>query len=406
MDLNDSVINASKKWNEAVRQSAARIYNPPAPVSNEIREQALLESASQEEKLNKFHDAIHNAPFFLCSTHGTYNLNETPTTCRVPDNTWVLEAQTIGDTIITDIDKNLWTLLQGPYRYALFKYLINDAVPYDDGTLIEDGFKSVISNFIVYNPGDYIYKRNFTIGGGRSNRTGDYGNMGFYRLDPNAPIYPYQKYNKKYPYVILDNLRTQLITSDMNKITNCSLIDYIRLNYTETPKFSDLKYKRRNKTTFIKGNTITQDFRLAWPKYSSPNDPAIFIFSSCAGVTKITDNVRVERWENIAKLQAKQVLNGWSMGLLGTGGADIHITKSLEEIEKTILPVLDTKTHSKNKDDEFDPDANPYRIPDSYLTNVIYTGFNKNSKNNSKMNGGTRNSKKKNVRNKSRRYNK
>jgi len=66
MDLNDSVINASKKWNEAVRQSAARVYNSPVPVSNEIREQALIESASQEEKLNKFHDAIANAPFFLC----------------------------------------------------------------------------------------------------------------------------------------------------------------------------------------------------------------------------------------------------------------------------------------------------------------------------------------------------
>jgi len=334
MNLN----NPENTWKAAVEASEKRIYssvanlhaaNPDKPSMKEL-EILYTENIKHKKKQQvEFKNAILHAPFFLCSTHGVYNLNNKTEPYIVPENTWILEAQTIGDTIFTTIDSYVWTLLQGPHREAFYQYIRNNTKwfkKYNTNThTIHPIFESVISNFILYKPGDTLYRRTLEIGGGRSEEKHNserksYGKaMGFCRFDASSPDYAFDGFGKNKSYEILSKLRTQMIENPKNRLSDYDLITYLSLRNKEQPMFY-------NKTP------IEQLFKTAWPRNYDPKGPAVYIFSSCAGVTQPTTEAHVERWTNIASVQASRILEGWSMGLLGLGGGVPGPKVSLNEL--------------------------------------------------------------------------
>jgi len=322
MNLNDP----ENTWKAAVEASEKRSYssvanlhaaNPDKPSMKELENLYMENIKHKKEQREAFKNAILHAPFFLCSTHGVYNLDNKIEPHIVPKNTWILEAQTIGDTLFTTIDPYVWELIQGPHREAFYMYIKNNTKwfeKYDTDThKINPLFESVISNFILYKPGDTIYRRTIEIGGGRleekqGSERKTYGKgMGFCRFDASSPAYTFEEFGKMKPYEILSKLRTQMIENPKNRLSNYDLIIYLTL-------------RNKNQPIFFNKNPIEQIFETAWPRNYDTKGPAVYIFSSCAGVTLPTKNEHRTRWTNVASLQAMRILEGWSMGLLGLGG--------------------------------------------------------------------------------------
>jgi hypothetical protein len=275
----------------------------------------LAAAAANREKAPRqraaFLKAVEVAPFILCSTHGNYDLSKEPVEYRVPPDTWVLEAQNIGDLTLTEIDVPLWELLQGGRRWGLTKYLTQEYYAIKQkGTDVYRHYKEVLKTLVLYKPGDKLYKRELSIGGGKGART-DYAGMGFYRFDAGGPAYAYRGYGRKEkggsrgPYEILHGLQTQMVESADRLTTDGDLIDFVL---------------QKPNPTFLSGEPMNQDFRLALP--AGYRGPKIFVFSSCAAISNPRDPDAPRRWATIAALQQQRILESWGMGLntLGGGG--------------------------------------------------------------------------------------
>jgi hypothetical protein len=285
---------------------------PPVPAN--VRARYDANAAQRETQFRELVNAVNVAPIFLCSTHGLYNLAAPLEKRVVPPNTWIFEAQSIGDLTLTSIDVPLWELLQGGRRYGFLRYMLGE---YNEmrsaGLLVYARYKEVFRNLIIYKPGDEIYTRELSIGGGKGLRA-DYSGMGFFRFDVNGPQYPYKGYGalqadgSRGPYEILRRLGTQMLERDDRITTDCDLVDNISLNPSA-------------RNTFLNGEAMDEDFRLAWPSDSDPTAPKIFVFSSCAAVS---DNMETQpglgRWAEIATLQRERILESWLMGVRSVGG--------------------------------------------------------------------------------------
>ena len=287
----------------------------PAPVPANVQARFNANTAAAPGKLQALKNAIEVAPFFLCSTHGAYDRSEPLVKRIVPPNTWIFEAQSIGDLTLTTIDEPLWELLQGGRREYFYHYLMGTYKGITaKGFKAYDVYKEVFKNLIVYKPGDEIYCRELSIGGGRvgvkEGARREYSGMGFFRFDANSGPYPYARYGLKKPYEILRRLQAQLVEDEDRKTTDCDLVDYVSLINTE-PTFASPE-----------GEPINQDFRLAWPTNDPAviNGPKVFFFSSCAAVTEDETPTGVERWAEIAGLQRQRVLEAWAMGIRSVGG--------------------------------------------------------------------------------------
>ena len=287
------------------------------PVSANVRARYEANMAKQPTQLTDLVNAVKTAPIFLCSTHGLYNLMAPIEKRIVPPNTWIFEAQSIGDLTLTSIDIPLWELLQGGQRNGFIYYMLDQYLALKHAGLpVDDRYKEVFTNLVIYKPGDEIYMRELSIGGGKGSRL-DYSGMGFFRFDVNGPKYDYKGYGSlqadgtRGPYEILRRLGTQLLENGDRITTDGDLIDNISLNPA-------------GRKTFLNGETINEDFRLAWLGGANGADPAgpkIFVFSSCAAVS---DNMKTQeglkRWDTIASLQRERLLEAWSMGVLSVGG--------------------------------------------------------------------------------------
>jgi hypothetical protein len=98
--------------------------------------------------------------------------------------------------------------------------------------------------------------------------------------------------------------------------------------------------RNKDPPTFYNKTPIDQLFETAWPRYYDPKGPAVYIFSSCASVTQPTKEAHVERWAKIASVQAKRILEGWSMGLLGLGGVpgqNISLNELASKLKKSSM---------------------------------------------------------------------
>lgn len=285
---------------------------PPVPANVRARYEA--NAAKYPTQLRELVNAVKTAPIFLCSTHGNYNLAVPLEKRIVPPNTWIFEAQNIGDLTLTTIDIPLWELLQGGRRHGFLYYLLGQySVLKRAGLPVYDQYKEVFKNLIIYKPGDEIFTRELSIGGGKGLRK-TYEGMGFFRFDVNGPQYPYRGYGalqadgSRGPYEILRRLGTQLVENGDRITTDADMVDNISLNPAA-------------RKTFLNGEPIGEDFRLAWPSGADPAGPKIFVFSSCAAVSDdMKSQPGLGRWAEIANLQHARVLEAWAMGVRSVGG--------------------------------------------------------------------------------------
>jgi len=290
--------------------------NPPPKVPAIVRARHAANMARGSKQLDDLVTAVRTAPIFLCSTHGLYNINVPLEKRIVPPNTWVFEAQNIGDLTLTSIDVPLWELVQGGKRDGFLGYLLGKYSELRAMNLpVDDRYKETFKNLILYKPGDTIYMRELSIGGGKGLRK-TYDGMGFFRFDVNGPQYPYRGYGAlradgtRGPYEILRRLGTQLVEDGDRITTDGDLIDSISLNPAA-------------RKTFLNGEPMNEDFRLAWPGGAAGADPAgpkIFFFSSCAAVSDNMEGEGLKRWEAIATLQRDRILEAWVMGVRSLGG--------------------------------------------------------------------------------------
>lgn len=304
-------------WEEiCARFPPEEIVPPPAP---EVAAVYAENQAKLKEDLKLLDVAIKTAPIYLCSNHGIYDRSKELVERRVPPNTFVFEAQNIGDLTLADIDKPLWELLQGGHRWGFLKYLKNSFRGFKERGLKErQEFKDIFSNLILYKPGDTIYARNLSIGGGRIPVIGSarvsYQNMGFYKFDANGPAYPYRGYGVREkgaaanPYEILPHLQTDMVENGELTTSDCDIMDILG---------------RTIPARYIDGISMGPDVEADIERALHGIDPAglrIFIFSSCAAVEADNSPEGVARWVKIAAVQRERILESWQMGLLTLGG--------------------------------------------------------------------------------------
>jgi len=250
--------------------------------------------------------SFDEVPIIFISTHGVYDLTIEPEPFVVPENVYIFETQTIGDVCMTPLDKPLWNLMsnrpefleyfKGVGNYDDAKAAARTAV-YDDANEDSDtvgdkhrDYKKVFRNMHFYQPGDTIYNRTLSIGGGGDGARRDYANMGFYRFDVGAPIdrYPDGPANKIRP---LQPLRTAMIADENMRTTQREIIDEIGAIYPETA------------------------------------EGVIYIFSSCAAFWKEDDGVKTpaatlnRRMRLIESAQQAQDLALMGLTTAGPGGA-------------------------------------------------------------------------------------
>jgi hypothetical protein len=189
--------------------------------------------AAGSSKKTKFPPALFDtAPIVFSSTHGVYWPEATPKPFKVPKNTYIFETQYIGDLCLTTIDEPLWTLMQGDNRDVLKYYLAGKFTPAD---LEEDEkpLADTIRYLNYYEPGDLIYNRYLSIGGGRGPSGSArivYANMGFYLFPVGAPtdVYPNGPKSK-----ILNRLRDDMIMDDSVQVT---YQEFINTTYKARPE--------------------------------------------------------------------------------------------------------------------------------------------------------------------------
>jgi hypothetical protein len=137
---------------------------------------------------------IDTCPLYFISTHGFYDMDKyaagTPMITTVPENTIVIETTMIGSyCLFTNLLIILKKLLVN--RTKLVEYLGGN--PTDD-PLVQKIILTALSTCQFYLPGGTIPNRILEATGGiyrssermESERTGDYGNMGFYKYIPGS----------------------------------------------------------------------------------------------------------------------------------------------------------------------------------------------------------------------------
>jgi hypothetical protein len=274
----------AESWNQmAARTSAAAAkVKPPAKVAASTARAHAAEQARLKTHLLNLVPAIKTAPIYLISTHGAYDLRSDPIPWVVPENTYIFETQSIGDTTLTSIDNMLWKLCLAEYRPAFLHYFMGNHWFFEKkGGAPLPVYTEMFRNLILYKPGDIIYERDLTIGGGHKKEADgsarrSYVNMSFYKFDLTTPKQAPPKSTTPRPMepteiAELNDLRTTLINDDDFIITNKQIVNMIN-NGTEI-EYDGLTDGR---TQLIPPQTFT---------YEDDGEPIkIYIFSSCASV--------------------------------------------------------------------------------------------------------------------------
>lgn len=284
------------------------------------RNQSAKNKAKAAKHLTHLKYAVMNAPIFLCSTHGIYDVENPLEPWEVPPKTFVFEAQSIGDLTLTGLDKPLWELLQGGRRWGFLAYLLGYYGAIEaKGFKVYDTYKRLFKNFILYKPGDTIHLRTLSIGGGRvlgATESGrkTYENMGFYRFDAQGETFPYKGYGQRMPdgsrppYEILPIMQDEMVSNPEWGTTDRDFTHYLQLE--GEPKYL---YNR---------GPIRNNFRRVWKAGEDPKGFKIIIFSSCAAVEGAKTAEGAARVVEIANLQRERVLESWAMGLTTLSGGE------------------------------------------------------------------------------------
>jgi hypothetical protein len=268
---------------------------------------------------------FHKAPIILTSCHGMYELHDAETTEElafiVPPHTLIFETSTIGDYTMTTIDELLWILCQGKYRRHFLAYLTGKF----GGMKLEDispEFAAVIRAIRLYVPGQKIYSRTLSIGGGRASPSSGarrvFANMGFYKFEVDSPALA--KFPDDINFQILKDFRRRLIENED-----------LHTDYREVI----------SKTRSEEGG-LDEDA------------PAIFVFSCCAEARKQYSDTKEEGYRAalraIETRQANQdrwFLTKSPMGLGGPGDKYLNIrerqAREAANVAAGALPVANRK---------------------------------------------------------------
>lgn len=267
-------------WAAMSKQSLAKAaqVQPPAPPSAAVLAKAAADNARLKKHMMNLVPAIKKAPIYIASTHGAYNLKKDPVAWTVPPNTFIFETQTIGDTTLTKIDNLLWKLCLPKYRPAFFHYFMGNAWFFErKGGRPLELYMELFRNLILYKPGDSIYERELSIGGGHAKEADGsarekYVNMGFYKFRLDSPEQAPPKRTTARPMAPielpeLNPLRTALIEDDDFSFTNKQFVELINKN-------TGISYP--GKAGLTSPTTFT---------YKNDGETVrIIIFSSCAAV--------------------------------------------------------------------------------------------------------------------------
>jgi len=280
---------SNSEWKAIAKRSleAAAKVKGPEPPSAAMKAAFKAEKERLQAHFKALIPALKTAPIYIVSTHGAYDLRVPQEKWVVPPKTYIFETQTIGDTTLTKIDNLLWKLCLAENRPAFFHYFMGNRWFFNKHPVnpSEPSVKYIelFRNLILYKPGDEIYKRKLSIGGGHSkdedgSARQTYVNMGFYKFSVNPPT-PKQappKRSTKRPMVPteiaeLNDLRTTLIRDEDFSITNK---DYVDLLINQKPiQYGGLK---DGKTVLLPAQSFTME--------NDGEKIRIIIFSSCAAV--------------------------------------------------------------------------------------------------------------------------
>lgn len=169
---------------------------------------------------------LKTAPIYLSDTHGYYSLDNEPVPWIVPENTLIFETQTITNFCLTSINQPLWVL--ATYRDLFTAYFLGDTAFFEKRRLKkEKKYIQVFKNMTFYKPGDTIYQRTLSIGGGKGERR-LYSSMGFYAFDPSTKVHTMPGVGtRRSENEILSLLRNDLIENPDKTITNKYIVDQI-----------------------------------------------------------------------------------------------------------------------------------------------------------------------------------
>ena len=139
---------------------------------------------------------IDTCPIYYISTHGFYDMEKyaqgTPMVATVPPNTIVIETSMIGEyCLFTNVLSIIKRLLVDRTKFV--EYLGGNS---SDEPLAQKIVLTLLSSCQFYLPGGTIPNRILEATGGvyrtpgrmESERTGDYGNMGFYKYVPGKEV--------------------------------------------------------------------------------------------------------------------------------------------------------------------------------------------------------------------------
>ena len=324
------VMLPGESWVNFGKRTQTKIIPPLVP----FKEKALLsrDELRLKKELLRLIPAFQEAPIILASTHGSYDLSEEPESWLVPENTYIFETQSIGDKTLTTIDDPIWKLCQSKFRPFFINYFLGNKTFFDDQHEKPDFlFIEVFKNLIFYKPGDKIYSRDLTIGGGRKQEPSgiareDYVNMGFYKFNmkPISPSEnaPTRKKTRRANSEILKAMRTSMVEDPDFIITNKDIIELI--NFGNKIDYEGIKIGR---------NVLKPFAEFSYPR--ERDNFRIYIFSSCASpnCSYLKDNTGNEiknpytsplcnrRLEIIESHQAAQINELRAMGIESSIGS-------------------------------------------------------------------------------------
>jgi hypothetical protein len=255
------------------------------------------------------------APFYLISTHGAYNLDREVPVFKVPENTYIFETQFITDLCLTTIDEPLFNLLQGVNRDAFNYYFLNEKAGNENykgniaiapGNEFFDGntYRNTVQHLIMYGPGDMIPIREITIGRVGPSSRFIYAGMTLNRFEPGQKAVKFPGTKETLLLHERGLLHDQLISG--KEMTNQEVIEEIL----------EMPIEKERKTT----------------------QPRVFFFSSCAAVTELPKtNEQKQRLMLLESTQRQQILKLLASGIYSVlGGPGTLSTEPVEESRMTL----------------------------------------------------------------------
>jgi hypothetical protein len=291
-------------------------------------------------------------PIFFSSTHGVYEVNRDMRPFTVPEGVYIIETATVGEYCLTGIDPPLWELMQ-PSNRPFFNRLLGGN--FSSKNKYDDQWIEVLHNIILYQPGDSIYPRNLSIGGGKGERRA-YPTMGFYQFNYPGTDYPIPEGSSaaRGRIPLLEPLRDKLMANkDLSITTN----DFIMGGSRGVPSgLYDIFHR------------IT---------------PGIYIFSCCGEARKgrdITDAEFNKLLYNIEHLQQQQQLKNLSMyeNGLPSYSKDPELKRKRQELKHRY------NLRVKNSDEGFvktayePPRSRMYMASDEAIANLARVGSDRN----------------------------